>query len=166
MRPESPLRLLFDELLPWRVAAALRILGYDVSWVGHDKTGAPARGASDEEVLQFTTRTSRKIVTSNHDMILLCDEQQQSMIWIDPRGRQFKKEEMAVLAFQSITKWEELLQTKDPVCVRALRTKSEVLPLAEATRFVQQRMRRLRQRKQQREVTSNPAATLFPFDLS
>lgn len=164
MKRRSSLRLLFDEQLPWKVGTALRVLGYDVSWVGHDETGAPGRASSDEEILRFATTTNRNIVTSNHDMILLCDEQQQSAMWIDPRGRQFKREELIVLAFRSITTWEMLLDRMDPVCVQAMRTKNKVIPLSEATRLVRQRMRRLSQRKRKKETTSPTKTRLFPPD--
>lgn len=162
MRLLSPLRLLFDELLPWRVAAALRILEFDVTWVGHGKTNAPPRGSPDEDVLLYATRTNRKIVTSNHDMILLCNEQQRFTVWIDPWGRPFKREEMVLLVFRSIAKWNELLLEDGPVCVRALRTKSEVLTLEESTHLVLRRMKRRVVRQMQEKTVPTPIGPLFP----
>ncbi|MDF1596281.1 MAG: DUF5615 family PIN-like protein [Acidimicrobiia bacterium] len=161
-RRRSPrIRLFFDEQLPWRVPAALRVLGYNASWVGHDDDGSPVRGSSDEDVLSHARNTGQVVVTSNHDMILLCAEQEESVIWLDPRGRQFKRDEMVVLVFRTAAEWESLLvAATEPVCVRALRTKNEILPLERAAYLVQQRMRRIAARKR-REAPPKPLGPLL-----
>jgi hypothetical protein len=95
-------------------------------------------------------------VTSNHDMIILCAEENESVIWIDPRGRQLKRTEFVPLVFSRVEEWQELLAgAGGPICVRVLRTKTEVLTLDRARHLVVQRMRRLQARKraQARRVT-------------
>jgi hypothetical protein len=94
-------------------------------------------------------------------MILLCNEQDQSMIWIDPRGRQLKRTDMVLLVFRSIAEWDEILGESKPVCIQALRTKNKVLPLDEAARLVTQRMRRLTQRKRRKVKASKPGGSLL-----
>lgn len=77
-------------------------------------------------------------------MILLCAESQQTVIWIDPRGRQFSREALVLLVFKNISDWEERLnQATGPVCLKALRTKTATLSLNEAGRLARQRMRRI-----------------------
>lgn len=148
-RPRT--RLLFDELLPWRVPAALRVLSFRASYVGNVEDAQPPRGSSDEQVLDHAIKTGQVIVTSNHDMVLLCAEKGESLIWIDPRGRQFRFGELLVLVFQNARFWEEWL-TSDTgqLCIRALRTKNEVLALDRAEHLVRQRMRRIRSRQRRR----------------
>lgn len=139
----------------------MRVLGYNASYVGHKEDGSPVRGSSDEEVLGHGKATGQVVVTSNHDMILLCAEQQESVIWLDPRGRKIKRDEMVVLVFQAAAEWEALLATATgPVCVRALRTKNEVLSLDRAAHLVQQRMRRIAARKR-RKATPKPLGPLL-----
>jgi hypothetical protein len=134
-------------------------LGIRASHVGHEDDKAPPRGSSDEVVLEHAKKTNQVIVTSNHDMIVLCAEKNESVIWVDPRGRQLKRTEFVPLAFGRVEEWEQLLAAADgPICVHVLRTKTEVLPLERARHLVIQRMRRLharqrtkQQRKQQAE---------------
>lgn len=141
-------RLLFDELLPQVVARALRELGFRVSHVGNVDDGSPAYGASDEEVLAHARQTNQVIVTSNHDMIVLCAEQVASVVWTDPRGRQFRRAELVVVAFGGIERWEQALSDASaPLCIRVLRTKTEVLSLERAAELAARRMRRLRSRQ-------------------
>lgn len=145
------MRLLFDEQLSWRVARALRELGVNASHVGHEDDAAPPRGAGDRVVLEHAKTTNQVIVTSNHDMILLCAEEGESVIWIDPRGRQFGRGEFVALAFNRVEGWEDLLAAADDaVCVHVLRTKTEVLTLERARHLVVQRMRRLAARRRAR----------------
>ena len=59
------------------MASALRELGYNVSYVGNEQDGAPPRGSSDQTIIDHARTTNQVVVTSNHDMILLCLEQPQ-----------------------------------------------------------------------------------------
>ena len=127
------MRLLFDENLPWRVAAALRTLEFSVSYVGDDSASppSPGRGSSDEEVLSHAENANQLVVTSNLDMILLCVERGQSMIWIDPRGEHLRRAELVLIVFKGIDDWSERLATTDePVCLRAMRTRTNTLTTA------------------------------------
>ena len=147
------MKLLFDENLPWRVAEALRVLGFDVSYVGRDEYGSAKRGSPDSVVLAEAQRVNRIVVTSNHDMILLCIEEEESVIWIDPYGRRIKRNEMVVLAFNAIPEWEEMLAgVSGPVVIRTLRTKIELLNLKEAKQLVQKRMRTMEANKARRST--------------
>lgn len=145
------MRLLFDENLPWQVAEALRVLEFGVSFVGRDEDGSPKRGSSDSVVLAEAQRINQIVVTSNHDMILLCIEKEESVIWIDPYGRQIKRNEMVVLAFNAIPEWEEMLASvSGPVVIRTLRTKIESLDLKDAKHLVQRRMKGIAAKKARR----------------
>ena len=92
-------------------------------------------------------------------MILLCAEENESVIWIDPRGRQLRRTEMVSLVFGQVEQWQALLNAEEEaVCVHVLRTKTEVLTLDRARHLVVQRMRRLQARKraQARKPPSGP----------
>lgn len=133
------------------MALALRALGINASHVGHDEDGAPPRGSDDAVVLEYARSTNQIVVTSNHDMILLCAEENESVIWIDPRGRQFRRVELVPLVFLSVEEWQRLLAEADgPICVQVMRTRIQVLTLDSARRLVVQRMRRLAARKRAR----------------
>ena len=143
------------------MASALRELDYNVSYVGHERDGAPARGSSDGAILDYARSANQVVVTSNHDMILLCLEQAQSVIWLDPRGRKITRDDMVVLVFKAAREWEGMLQSATgPVCIRALRTKNESLPVERAVHLVQQRMRRIAAKKR-REPKPKPLGPLF-----
>lgn len=106
-------------------------------------------------------RTNQVVVTSNHDMVLLCAEEGESVIWIDPRGRQFRRTEFVALAFGRVEEWQELLAIADsPTCLHVLRTKTEVLTLERAQHLVVQRMRRLSARKRSRARKEAPGPQL------
>lgn len=149
-REATAVRLLFDENLPWRVASALRELGFPVSYVGDDKASpaSPGRGSADSVVLEHAERFNQIIVTSNLDMILLCAERNQPVVWIDPRGRQLRREDMVLLVFKNIRDWTQRFEdAADPVCLRAMRTRTETLGLQEAGRLARNRMSRISRRR-------------------
>lgn len=140
------------------------MLGYNTSYVGNEDDGSPKRGSSDEEVLNHAKQTGQVMVTSNHDMILLCAEENEPAVWLDPRGRKIKRDEMVVLVFSNAAEWEAVLaKAQEPVCVRALRTKNEVLALDRAAHLVRQRMRRIAARKR-REAAPKPLGPLLDRD--
>jgi predicted nuclease of predicted toxin-antitoxin system len=91
------------------VPRALRVLGFSTTHVGNIDDGAPARGSPDSDVLAFARQTNQTIVTSNHDMMLICNEADQRFVWLDPRGRQYSRVEQVLLVFSQIDQWEELL---------------------------------------------------------
>ena len=71
-------------------------------------------------------------MTSNLDMILLCAEREQQVIWIDPRGRQLRRQDLVLLVFGNIDDWSKRLgSATEPVCLRAMRTKTETLDLGD-----------------------------------
>lgn len=94
-------------------------------------------------------------------MILLCAEENESVIWIDPRGRQFKRTEFVPLVFNRVEDWQALLaNATEPICVHVLRTKTEILTLDRARHLVVQRMRRLQARKRSQARRPPPGPTL------
>ncbi len=106
------------------------------------------RGSSDQEIISHARATNQVVVTSNHDMILLCLEQQQSVTWLDPHGRRVTRDEMVLLVFRAAHEWEDLLQrATGPVCIRALRTKNDRQPAESAVQMVKQRMKRIAAKK-------------------
>ncbi len=83
------------------------------------------------------------------------------MIWLDPRGRQFKRTELVPLIFNRVEEWQQLLAGRDdPICLHVLRTKTEVLTLERARHLVVQRMRRLQARKRARAKKQAGGPTL------
>ena len=94
-------------------------------------------------------------------MVILCAEKNESVIWIDPRGRQLRRTEFVPLVFGRVEEWHELLASADrAICLHVLRTKTEVLPLDRAQHLVVQRMRRLRARKRTQARRQPPGPTL------
>ena len=87
--PSARTRLLWDEQLSAKVPQALRVLGFFTSHVGHEGDDAPARGSTDREVIEHAQQTNQIIVTSNHDMMLICEEAGQRFVWLAPRGGQY-----------------------------------------------------------------------------
>ena len=139
----------------------MRELGIRASHVGHEADAAPPRGSSDAVVLDHARKTNQVIVTSNHDMIMLCAEEDESVIWIDPRGRQLRRTEFVPLVFGRVEEWQEMLaEARDPVCVRTLRTKTEAISVDRARHLAEQRMRRLQARERARSKRSPPGPTL------
>ncbi|WP_420639155.1 DUF5615 family PIN-like protein [Candidatus Poriferisocius sp.] len=166
LRPK--IRLLFDENLPWRVAAALETLNFHSTYVG-DKNhpDVPTRGSSDEEVLRYTEGVNRTIVTSNYDMILLCTERKQSVIWIDARGRDFRFEELVLLVFKNISDWNDRLkQASLPICLQAMRTKTVTLTMEEAAQRAHSRMLRSSAKKRRNKSHTPLGPLLSPEDES
>ena len=133
-------------------------LGFLTTHVGNEKHGAPARGSSDSDVLEFAQRSRQIIVTSNHDMILICAEAGQQFVWLDPRGRQYDRTEQVLLVFSQIRQREKLLAATTDGCVRSMRTKCYGITPSEAARLAEARMRALRRRKR-----SHTAPALGPL---
>jgi predicted nuclease of predicted toxin-antitoxin system len=116
-------------------------------------------GAPTSEVLAFARRTNQIIVTSNHDMMLICAEADQRFVWLDPRGRQYSRVEQVLVVFSQIERCEQHLGSDPSLCVRSLRTKCELIEAGEAARLAGQRMRNLERRRRSR--ASQPAGPLF-----
>jgi predicted nuclease of predicted toxin-antitoxin system len=154
----SVTRFLWDELLPYRVPRALRELGLNTSYVGNTADGAPARGSTDETIIEYSQRTNQIIVTSNHDMILLCAETGQRFVWLDPRGKQFGGVEHTLLVLRQIRAWDSILAGDPILCVRSRRTKCDSISPEEAARLAAQRMKSLQKRRRIRKP-----APLGPF---
>ncbi len=118
-------------------------------------------------VLNHARKTNQVIVTSNHDMILLCAEENECVIWIDPRGRQFKRTELVPLVFTRVEEWQEMLtMTSEPICLHVLRTKTQVLALERARHLVVQRMRKLRARQRGQARRSPPPGPMLQGALN
>lgn len=161
-RPSA--RLLYDEDVSAKVARALRELDFNVEHVGGQ--GQPAKGSTDEEVLSFAQRTSQVIVTSNHDMIVLCAERRASVVWLDPHGRHLRLDEQAAMAFASIVRWCHVLaETAEPVCLRVLRTKLHVLPVTEGAAAAAKRYHAIRKRQSRKRPQPRPPGQMAADEL-
>lgn len=140
-------RLLWDEQLSPDVPKALRALRVNASYVGNSADDQPKRGSTDPEIVEHAKRTNQVIVTSNHDMMLICEEARQQFVWVDPYGRTLNRRAQVVLAFEQVEAWQSILASDPEICVRALRTKCEPIAASEAARLAAQRMRELRRRR-------------------
>ncbi len=147
-------------------AKALRALDFQVHHVGEE--GQPPKNSSDEEILAFAQKTRQVIVTSNHDMIMLCAERGASVVWLDPHRRRLRLDEQASMAFEGIVQWCALLtEATGPVCLRVLRTRVHVLPIDEGAALAEKRYRAIKRRKaQQRARQPTPIAQMSTDDIS
>lgn len=161
-RPQQ--RLLFDEDVSPRVARALFELGFKVGHVGGP--GQPAKQSSDPDVLDHAMRNNQTVVTKNHDMIMLCAERDVSVVWLDPHGRQMLLDEQAAMAFAGIRAWTTALaEATEPVCVRVLRTRMHVLPVAVGGALAAKRYH-ARLRRRARKASRRPSRPAAPGQLS
>lgn len=67
------------------MARALKSLDLNVNWIGGSKQ--PPKSTDDEDILGWVRRTNQVVVTTNHDMVVLCAEAGETVIWLDPRDR-------------------------------------------------------------------------------
>lgn len=151
-KKKATVRLIWDEQLAPKVPRALRELGLKTTHVGHQSDGCPIKGSSDQEIIDYALKTNQIIVTSNHDMMLLCSEAGQRFVWLDPRGKQLGGVEQALLVLRQIAAWEDILNSDSSICVRAMRTKCEPIDSAEAARLAAQRMKTIQKRKRTKQL--------------
>jgi predicted nuclease of predicted toxin-antitoxin system len=158
--PRLAVQLLFDEAVSARVARALAELGFRVSHVGGP--GQPARGCDDATVIAAARRSNQVIVTSNADMVVLCAEEGESVIWLDPRDRDITFEAQTFLFLRQLRDWDrEVRNAAGPVCIQAQKTACRVMSLGEAARIA-----RLRGRRQDQEsFTEANAESVRVLDL-
>jgi hypothetical protein len=112
-------------------------------------------------VLEHALRTNQVIVTSNHDMMMICAEAGQRFVWLDPRGRQYSRADQVLIVFTQIDQWGQILAQNSTQCVRALRTKATAIDADEAARLARARMRDLRRRQRRRQTTKDMPAAGF-----
>ena len=143
-RRRSSVRLLFDENISPRVARALAELGYAAAHVGG--VNEPPLGSTDEEVLAHARRTNQVIVTSNHDMIELCAEEAESLVWVDPYGRRLNYRKMVLRCFEGIEDWEIMLSAGQ-VCVHSLATRTNAISLSKAAVMARRRIAKAQARE-------------------
>lgn len=149
-------RLLWDENLSSLVPQALRVLRFHTTWVGSVDDDAPPRGSSDADVVEFAQKTNQVIVTSNHDMMTLCDELGQRFVWLDPKGKTLAREAQVLLVFQQIAMWEQLLLEHPEMCVHAHRTSCKAIASEDAARLATNRMRKILRRKRPNQRAIRP----------
>ena len=174
MRPERKsyaaatknIRLLWDEQLSPSVPKALQILGFRTSYVGSTDDEQPVRGSSDREIVAHARRTNQIIVTSNHDMMLICAEANLRFVWIDPRGRKLTKSHQVLLVFEQIEEWQLMLKADPASCIRALRTKCYPIVPSEAARLAKQRMRELSRRRRKKTPIGHLETDLFTTSIA
>lgn len=162
--PAPKLRFLWDELLSPKVPQALHILGFNTSHVGHATHDQPPRGSTDEVIVAHTKRTNQVIVTSNHDMMLICAEAGQRFVWVDPRGRRLTRTEQVLLMFKQVDSWQEILHSQPEMCVRSMRTRCFAMEPSEAARLAGQRMREIARKKRAKALKERFEPELFGRD--
>lgn len=153
-RPHPSVRLIFDEQTSSKVAKSLAALGFNVSWVGGP--GQPARGSTDETVLDHAMRCNQIVVTANHDFIVLCCDRGEAVVWLDGRGTSLTFTQTVLRCFDQIEEWQHEIERRGAaVCVQSFKTKVRVLQLADARRIAldrnRARLRRERRHAKRRE---------------
>ena len=98
------------------------------------------------------------IVTSNHDMMTLCDELDQRFVWLDPKGKTLAREAQVLLVFQQIAEWERLLAEQPGMCIHARRTACKVIASGEAARLAANRMREIQRRTRRKQRAARAEA--------
>jgi len=86
-----------------KAARALKELGLPVAHIGERRQ--PSKAMPDEDVLTHAKRARQTIVTTNHDMIELCAQANESVVWFDAYGRRVDLVKMVVRIFSQITRW-------------------------------------------------------------
>ncbi len=143
-------RFLWDANLSPQIPKALKILGFNTSHVGA-RDGAPPSNSSDEDIVAYSIKTNQIVVTSNHDMMMICAEQEQRFVWLDPNSKQLRRERQVIVVFTQISEWERILQASKSICVRALRTKCVAIEPDDAVRLAVRRMRDLSRKRSPRQ---------------
>jgi hypothetical protein len=116
-------------------------------------------------VLASAKRLNQAVVTTNHDMIVLCLEEGESVIWLDPRDKDLTLAAQADMCFKQIGEWEQhLVSASETVCVVARKTRTEVMKPERAKRIAMERGKR-RRRKTPRKPPI-PIGDLLPPDES
>jgi len=139
-RRGTAVRWLLDEQLSPRLAGALRALSVPAARLGDDDELAV--GADDADVIAHCLRTARVVVSSSSDMVIMCAEEGQRVVWLDPWSREFTRDEQVVTLITHLQEIERLL-ADGAECVRVLRTRVEALEVEEAARLAGQRLRGL-----------------------
>ena len=101
------IRLLFDELASPRVAKALAALDFKAFHVNQE--GQPPKGTEDEDLLLHARKTNQVIVTGNHDMVVLCAEEQESVVWLDPRDKDMTLAAQTLMCLNHVQEWDRLV---------------------------------------------------------
>ena len=143
-----------------KAARALKELGLRVEHVGAPTQ--PAKSTPDEQLLRHAKQHAQVIVTTNHDMIELCAQENESVVWFDIYGRKVDLPKMVVRIFTQVSKWDELLDG-EPICVHSLGTKVEPMPLQEASRRARNRIKRVEAKR--RRAQRAPKETGGRLDL-
>jgi predicted nuclease of predicted toxin-antitoxin system len=139
------------------VAQALRVLEKPVTHVGAE--GQLPRDTPDEQILAHAKSRKNVIATTNHDMLLLCIEEGEHVVWLDPRGKQITRPVAVAILFAQIDEILERLEAAgEATVVRVLRTKVESLTPERAEHLIRQRVAALRARERKKTVKAPASA--------
>lgn len=142
------------------MARALKSLDLNVNWIGGSKQ--PPKSTDDEDILGWVRRTNQVVVTTNHDMVVLCAEAGETVIWLDPRDRDISLEALTLMCFEQVAEWERALEgASRAVCIVARKTTYEVMDLGRAKRIAIERGKRRRREVRRRAAAASDAETLF-----
>lgn len=163
-KPRTSPRLIFDEQLSKRVAAALKELGAPVTAVG--LPGAPPKGTTDTRLIEWSVQQHRLIVTDNHDLMMIAPGLGGRFIWLDPRGKKYSLLETVHVVFRQLEAWTKLAELHPDLCIRAGRTSCEAIEAPEAARLAGQRYaNRLRKRNRSKRAARARDAQQQSLDL-
>lgn len=144
-----------------KVARALAALEFHAYHVGGE--GQPPFGSEDEVVLEHAHRCNQIIVTNNYDLIMLCAEHNESVLWLDPRGPDLTLREIVLRCFEGVEVWQQLFEAAEgPICVRSLKTKDETMTLERAFELARKRLAQKTRRDREHarrgalKMSSNP----------
>lgn len=157
--PRPSTRLLFDELASPRVARALAQLGFRVTHVGAPEQ--PPLGSEDATILTAAKATNQVVVTNNHDMIALCADEGESVIWLDPRDKDMTLQAQTRMCLDQIADWDrELRNAGAPICVQVFKRSYRVISLSTARRLAIERGKRRAREYRRRIVEQEPGGLL------
>jgi hypothetical protein len=116
-------------------------------------------------VLEHARNVNQTIVTTNHDMIVLCAEEEESVIWLTPRDKDISLEALVGMCFSQLREWQRLLDdTSEPVCIMAHKTKCMSVPLDRAKRVALERGKRRRRRERAKARRDAPGELLLSVE--
>lgn len=142
------------------VARALAALDFHVAHVHGE--GQPPKGSKDAVVLDHVRKHNQIVVTNNYDMIVLCAEREQPLIWLGARRGSLTRAEMVMVCFSGIEKWQRNLAAQtEPVCLRAYKTTTTVMSLEKASQLAQARIPKPKQPPKRKRPRMHALGPLF-----
>lgn len=116
-------------------------------------------------VLEHARIANQIIVTTNHDMIVLCAEEGESVIWLTPRDKDISLEALTWMCFSQLHEWQRLLEdASGPICIMAQKTKCAPVPMDRAKHLALERGKRRRRRETSRARRASEGELTLPVE--